>query len=80
MVFKYTAIILLTGIVVFIIWMNVTPGHYQPYACGCVKYYEKPAVDDSQKNIPINPYCPICPIPMPIPKALLLLGRIDLYK
>lgn len=37
--FKYLVVILLIPVIVFVAWMNLTPGHFQFYKCSCIIAY-----------------------------------------
>lgn len=42
-VIKYSLGILTTILLLVILWMNITPGHFQEAYCGCdIEYYEYP--------------------------------------
>ena len=66
---------------IFILWMNLTPGHYQFGNCGCnANYLTESEVQSLDKNCPFIGQCPPRIHEEPKNKILIFLSNFDLYK
>lgn len=57
-ILKYFLLLAFVGFAVFIIWMNVTPGHFQRASCSCrVTYMTREEVQEYEKMCPVLGMC-----------------------
>lgn len=67
-----------TLLLVFIAWMNLTSGHFQPDCLCGVSYTTKEEVNNCKKIVFIA--CPTTESYDPVNKFLLSLSNLDIYK
>ncbi|MDO8497725.1 MAG: hypothetical protein Q7S61_04235 [bacterium] len=84
-ILRYLLLLIFVSFAIFIIWMNVTPGHFQRASCSCiVTYMTKEEVQELEKMCPVlSPVIGMCILrtrDILLDPILTLFSLVDFYK